>query len=307
MRGFRALVVSSFIGLPTLAGCTQILGVEEGRFDGTGGAGGSTSSSTSAVTTGALPCDPVDCDDDNACTSDTCVAGTCEHANAPSGTPCGNGLTCDAAGACDVCTAAPQCGTDTACATYSCVAMKCEVVLQPMGTAAGNPVDGDCLTDVCTGSSPVPMAVPADDPPDDEPACAITGCTDMGQPFPFPRPGLVGDPCFEQAVGTCERNGECSACQTAADCVTSGYGPLCSSTQHICGCDSDSDCTSPFVGGPNCSGAQCRCSSPADCVNSMRGNDCVDQACGCTGTNDCANVPGRPVCGPTGVCIPVQI
>ncbi|MBL9022200.1 MAG: hypothetical protein JNL21_08355 [Myxococcales bacterium] len=308
MRGFRA-PIASFLSSAVLAGCTQILGVEEGRFEGTGGTGGSTSSSTTAVTTGAPPCEPVDCDDDNACTSDTCAAGTCQHANLPSGTPCGNGLTCDAAGACDVCTSAPQCGTDTACATYSCVAMKCEVVFQPMGASAGNSVEGDCLTDVCTGSSPAPMAVPADDPPnDEEPACVTLGCTDTAQVFPFPKPAAVGDGCTdEQGNGQCGRDGECNSCLTSFDCPTSEFGSACSVITQRCGCDSNADCASPSARGPMCSQSQCRCTSDAECAANLRGSQCVNSWCGCNDESDCASVPGKPVCGPTQICIPVQL
>ncbi|NUO47667.1 MAG: hypothetical protein HOV80_02295 [Polyangiaceae bacterium] len=308
-----------------LVGCTQILGVEEGQLDG-GGAGGSgvggatsvTSMSTGTMmtattatgtttTTTTTACDPPDCFDGDDCTDDVCQGGTCQHPILPMGTPCGNGLVCDAAGSCSGCTMASQCGTDTVCATYVCNGGSCSINYQPMGTQVGDPIPFDCKADACTGSSPDPVAVPFHDPPFDDNECALPGCTSAGDIFNFP--DAISANCVDGAVsGICEANGECRACSLPAECDVSGYGPNCQSGS--CHCNDDVDCIGNNRRGPHCMGAlgNCACQDDAECIGNVRGEDCIStSACGCDAAIDCVNVPGKPVCGSTGVCVPVQI
>lgn len=320
----------AWVGVAVLAvaGCTQILGVEEGTLDGGGsaGMGGSggvamtagptTSATTDASTTGTAStttgtsCSPPDCEDGNDCTVGTCVDGVCQQMNEQMGTPCGVDLVCDGNGNCSGCTNASQCGTDTACATNVCNAGSCSINYQPMGTLAGDPTPHDCLRDECTGSSPDPVAVPFDDPPsmDTEP-CANPECTIAGTVFYFPN-GNPGSNCTDaQGGGHCERNGNCSSCDVDANCGVSGFGPKClgGAGAKECGCVNQTDCASNTVAGPYCLSSQCQCATDNDCIGNLRGEDCIGSGCGCNAPGDCVNVPGKPICGQTQVCIPEQI
>jgi hypothetical protein len=111
------------------------------------------------------------CSDGNPCTIDTCDAATgCHHANAPSGSDCGDGNacngaeTCDASGAC-VAGAPVTCApTGNPCTTNACNPLtgSCESGNAAAGT---NCDDGDLCNglETCNGSGACVMGVPSVD------------------------------------------------------------------------------------------------------------------------------------------------
>lgn len=68
--------------------------------DGDAPADTATATDTDATPDATAPCIPVDCDDQNPCTSDQCNNGLCSHANLADGSACASGAVCLTPGSC---------------------------------------------------------------------------------------------------------------------------------------------------------------------------------------------------------------
>jgi hypothetical protein len=93
------------------------------------------------------------------------------------------------------------------------------------------------------------------------------------------------------AIVGCSRPNPNACCVTESQCAAIGLGDLkgCSGTRV---CNSAGVCAEP------------ECTSDIDCPAAKP--HCENQLCtgGCTSSNDCAAVPGKPVCGAEGACEP---
>ncbi len=150
-------------------------------------------------------------DDGDPCTDDTCAEGAPFHRPAPTGTPCGAGLSCDGSGTCVGCADASECpGVDDDCRTRACADAACTSLFAPEGTLAGPQVEGDCQAIVCDGAGAhVSVSADEDRPPD--PGGCVAGACAAGAPTVAPSP--AGSACGAADASYCDGAGTCVTCE----------------------------------------------------------------------------------------------
>lgn len=156
-------------------------------------------------------------DDGDPCTLNLCAAGVPSYSRADAGTPCGDGLICDADGACVGCLTASDCpGEDTECQARRCTGGVCDFSFPPSLTPVAHQTVGDCKKNVCDGSGHIVLINDDTDvPADDGNQCTAVICN---QGTPARVSSAVGTPCNQSGGAVCDGSGNCVACVVAADC-----------------------------------------------------------------------------------------
>ncbi|MFO0587372.1 MAG: VCBS repeat-containing protein [Polyangiaceae bacterium] len=227
-------------------------------------------------------------DDKNPCTTDTCTAGVPKNTPKTAGTTCGNGLQCDANGACVGCLDPGDCpGEDTPCQTRTCESGTCGFSNSPAG-APGTSTPNDCLSAACDGAGHETSSPDdADLPLDDGNPCTVETCVAGVPSHPA---DADGTPCSDGSActlsDTCQ-SGVCAGgaavvCAALDDCHLAG---LCNPMNGQCdnpmkadgaSCDDGDLCTT----GNACKAGVCDIGSALACG--------VNQACD---AGNCAPVP----------------
>lgn len=253
--------------------------------------------------TGLCESAPLDCDDDNPCTTDTCDAGIgCDHAFAcDDGIPCTVDI-CDESGECshDGSESCPCDGTPTNCPSdglgqceaYTCVDFACQIVVADNGTLCN---DGDPCTDpeVCISGSCMGLPI---DCSDDDP-CTVDSCGDQGCSY---EPIVCyGNPC---ALQECQNGGcvtvDTQDCDDGKACTVDFCDPETGECHNIVACEDNDLCT---VNQCNSTTGQCE-TAPVNCAddNACTADFCdpatggcvhpaTGDACECKGDQDCSN------------------
>jgi hypothetical protein len=118
------------------------------------------------------------------------------------------------------------------------------------------------------------------------------GCLTGGAPEVLPLLGGTGtaEVCVDRAW-ICGAKGKCeTGCAEGLGCGD-GKGSTCNETTHRCECASGTECASGVCGQD---GSCAECSTDEHCAPkaAQTGHDvCVDGVCGCSGPNECPNVP----------------
>lgn len=270
-------------------------------------------------------------DDANPCTLDVCTAGTPSNPDAPSNTPCGQGLTCDGAGNCTGCNVPTDCGTDSFCVQYTCNAGSCGINY----TTAGTPLPtvsqtaGDCQQLQCNGNGVVEsVALDTDVPADDNNDCTVEGCQ-LGIPQLDPQP--LNTACTNGGGAVCDGQGACVQCNSASQCTnqggicetatcttgTCGLQPIPNGTAAPSAAQSTGDCKAVLCDGAggttlqndnvdlpvdnnDCTLDVCTAGVPSN-PDASAGTSCAMGAGTCDGSGNCstASLPlGSPCSGP---------
>jgi hypothetical protein len=149
--------------------------------------------------------------DNNQCTADTCAAGAPANPPLAAGAPCnqGGGAVCSGGGMCVQCTSAAQCpGVDSECRTRTCIANTCGVSFAPAGTPTAAQTPGDCKVNQCNGAGAAVSAPSAADvPADDGAQCTSEVCIGSA-PSHVPVP--AGTPCNQNGATQCDGAGQCA-------------------------------------------------------------------------------------------------
>ena len=242
--------------------------------DGTTCDDGDACTQTDSCQSGAcVGSNPVDCNDNNACTTDSCSGGTCSHVAVTDGTTCDDGDACTTADSCTagVCGgAALDCNDNNACTTDSCSGGTCSHVSVADGTTCD---DGDactqtdsCQSGACVGSNPIDC--------NDNNACTTDSCS--------------GGTCSHVSVAdgtTCDDGDACTqtdSCQSGA-CV--GGNPVNCNDGNSCTDDACNTTTGLCIFIANDTNA---CTDGDVCTtDACSGGACVHDAsgaCGVSGT-----------------------
>ncbi len=238
------------------------------------------------------------------CHTATCSNGLPMSAYAPVDTPCGEApLACDGEGACTGCEGDVDCGVVQGCAIPECSADGvCDPGLLVAGTVVPDP-EGNCRVRQCSGQSGVANEVLASDDPPPDVTCGVGTCLAGSTPYVQPAPqgtacavGLFVGRCSGGTTG----DAACVECSTQGDCDFAPEGGRCFADADACGCSGAGDCEEPWRLGPSCmlvaGEPRCGCSAPGDCTASIHGAVCVDQACGCTNSDQCLDAGSGPEC-----------
>jgi hypothetical protein len=257
-----------------------------------------------------------------ACTLDVCTGGVATNPNAPSNTPCGNGLTCNGNGQCEGCATNADCAAEaTACTIGVCNSGVCQLEPKASGTVLPPQlqVGQDCQVLVCNGAGSLLEELDTSDPTDDGNPCTTdtcSGATTVHTPKPAGTQcmgnllcngagtcgGSNGDTCTTNAAclgGHCVDGACCNtACTTACmACNVPGSMGTCTNTPFYqpdgaCGgttvCDGNGACK--IANGEKCTGGADNCASGV-CVatfcKALAGQPCTtDKDCaGGTCTN----------------------
>ena len=228
-----------------------------GGKSSTGGSlatGGKSSTGGSKATGGSSsppPCSPVDCNDNNACTTDVCNSGTCSHTPVNNGTSCNDGNACTQTDTCQngtctginpvVCTALDACHVAGTCNTSNGT---CSNPVAPDGTSCTDnnacTTPDTCLGGVCQAGPPV-MCTAQD-------ACHTVGTCNPGT-------GTCSSPVAPDGT-TCSDSNACTqtdACQSGT-CV--GGNPVSVDDGDPCTTDSCDPVLGvqhvPVTDNPNC-------------------------------------------------------
>lgn len=221
------------------------------------------------------------------CTTDFCADdGTPMNVPAPAGTPCGNSLSCNAAGQCAGCTENTQCPGGECFAGLCNPDGTCGQTLLPDGSALTDPTPLDCKTLACMGGVPAEVPNELDLPADAdftdcvEPACLGSTLTTA--------PITAGSGCTQGNgnPGVCDALGTCVECLFSTDCpvppnpclvaVCGGLG-VCSVANAPSGtsCNGDDYCSA---------GACVDCTTNAHCVTKQ---GCPESTCSGGTCSDC--------------------
>ena len=283
------MVVTGFVACSVVNAPEDVVSSGGGGSNVTVGGGGSGGGSGGNGTGGGAECvSPGDCPPPGFdCRVPACAQGSCTTANAPEGTPCGNGLTCTAAGTCEGCTGPADCpGDDGPCQTRTCTGGTCGFDFAPQGTVYPDQIPGDCAEAICDGNGAVTQAADDADVPADGNDCTDDLCSGGVPSNDFTAPST---PCSQDGGVVCSGAGACVECAAPSDCPTIAHGsPSC--TNNTCGIAS---CTAPWadcVNGPSdgcetntdvdpqhCGNCPTTCQAPTPTCS---GGNCV----GCQGT-----------------------
>ncbi len=251
---------------------------------------------------------PIDCNDDNACTSDTCDPEIgCVWTNL-TGTPCSDDDACTAGDHCEggYCTFTDYVDCDD---NEFCTDDWCQSFAFPDSPAGchHDPKTGTACDDnnACTTQDECnQFGKCAGGPPldcDDHEACTddscdpATGCKHTartGQPCTDNDACTNGDVCT--SFGTCQ-SGPPLDCDDGNPCTTDGCDPSsgCTHTPNALPCSDNNACTS----GDHCSGGSCQPGAPLDCDD---GNNCTTD--GCNPATGCTHVANSAGCSDGNVC-----
>jgi hypothetical protein len=224
------------------------------------------------------------------CTLDVCTGGVATNPNATAGTPCGNGLACNATGQCAGCLAGSNdcAGQATACTNGVCISGVCQLENKANGFVLPAPqqVAGDCQVLVCnTGLMAEELA---NDPADDGNPCTQDTCNGATTVH---TPSAAGTQCNGNRV--CNGAGSCGgdngdACIANAGCLSGNC------VDGIC-CDTACTTTCKACNVPGSEGT---------CTNAPLYQS--DSACPigkvCDGTGSCKITNGEKCAGGTANC-----
>ncbi len=305
--------VLAALGLVTLSGCSLLVAPEadriarggggEGGSGGDGGAGGA-GAGGGCTTLEDCPASTNECEipvcQDGACgfaplpagtpvamqTEGDCETRVCDEAGAVvetplrEGTPCGTGLSSDAAGQCVGCSDASECPSGTECETAACDAGDvCGLDPVDAGTPLGAQTSGDCLLAVCDGAGATTTQNDDLDTPDDGLDCTIDGCS---AGVPTTTDAAEGVACDDGGGAVCNGSGDCVGCNIGSECGTSTSCRTFTCDGGTCGFDDAPPGTACTEGGTKCdgSGACVECVTGPDCASGVcQGNVCIGATC----------------------------
>ena len=258
-------------------------GSEETGFGETGF--GETGSEAAETGDPLVPCDTLDCDDDNPCTADDCGTGACifavlEGAVCDDGNACTDDDFCSDKGTCNggesaECDDGNACTTDTCDGATGCV----HAALQDGGICT----DGDACTlaDTCLEGSCVgtPTSCPDDDNPCTVPAgCDVEDGSCLVSTLPDEAVCEDGDDC---TTGDACLDGQCTAGEPAEcfdnnECTEDTCNPK-SGCEFLAGPKNGTSCSDDNLCSSNDACAMGICIGAA--INCDDGNPCTDDSC----------------------------
>ena len=156
-------------------------------------------------------------DDSNPCTADGCSGGgVATHVPVATGTACGVGQVCNAAGSCVGCVTAATCaGVDDECKTRTCIANVCGFSFTAAGTPTAAQTAADCKKNQCDGAGAIVPVADNTDLPVDNLQCTSDVCAAGAPSNP---PTQSGSACNQNGGTTCNGGGQCVQCVTASTC-----------------------------------------------------------------------------------------
>ena len=232
-------------------------------------------------TEGKCQGDPVQCDDDNPCTTDHCdtLVG-CKYVAKAGGSPCSDGVSCTLNDKCD----GGKCKGDDQC-------LNCTTDTQCLGLNDGNPCTGQWkCTEITTGKKVCELdQATIIKCPGTEDECSAYLCNPKTAKCDLNKKSegvkcQSGDKCIVAQSKTCSADGKCVGdkvdCNDKEDCT----GDICDKTKgcvHVpkadkTPCDDGSVCTpSTECLGGKCTGANnCDCTQDAQCAKYEDGDLC---------------------------------
>ena len=296
----------------TTDGCSKLSGLC-GHADLTGNActDGDFCTSDDACATGKCVGTPVNCDDNNTCTSDGCnMASGCTQTALATG--CDDGNPCTVGDKCvdSVCISGSQkaCNDQNACTSDSCDTSTGNCVNKPLNGAACN--DGNACTepDACTDTACTGKTKNCDDSNSctSDSCDPASGCTHTGLSGGCSDGNgcTIGDTCTNNfcisgTAKNCDDNNPCtgdSCDQVSGDCV---HTPLPGQS-----CNDGNACTGPDICGGGSAGPT-GCAGPGKSCDDS--NLCTDDSCdttsGCTHTGNAKPCDDGNACTTSDTCV----
>jgi hypothetical protein len=166
--------------------------------------------------------------------------------------------------------------------TATCVSNTCGTINVPKGVKPAMQAQGDCKSQVCTGTGTFETVDDAADPADDMKECTKDTC--VGGGMTTHTNVSLGTACSQNGGKVCNNAGACVDCTNGVDCMADGkicqsgncVSPACANATKDAG-ETDIDC-----GGPECNPCSTNklCMMKSDCISNVCiGNKCQAATC----------------------------